>query len=280
MSWHADDTELDAYGAGEVHGARAHSIEQHLASCDQCRRRHGARFDRGRMTMVWSEVVDELDRPPTPVIERLLRLVGVREATARLIATTPSMRSSWILGVMATLAFCVIGGGVFDTGTPALFLVVAPLVPVAMVAAAFGTRFDPTAELTQSTPVSNFRLLLLRVAAVLVGTIPLVLAAELLLDTPGPGSARWLLPSLAMVAATLVLSTRFEPTTAAGVVCATWIALLTLATIPEGATRAGEAVSGFVAFDPIGQVVSAAVVVAGAMWVAHERDAIEVRRIF
>lgn len=278
MTWHADRSELDAYGAGEVHGARAHSIEQHLDSCDQCRRHLASGYDRQRMNMVWAEVVDELDRPRQPWLERVLLACGVSEPTARLLAVTPALRSSWLLGVALTLVFCVVTAEALGSGAPVLFLAITPLVPVAAVAVAFGRRFDPTAELTQSSPVSSFRLLLVRAVSVLLATIPLALGAELALDAPGIGGARWLLPSLAMVSATLALSTRVDAAVVAAVIGGCWVAVLVLAVVPAGTADAGAAVADLIVFSAVGQVLSAALVVVGVLWVFRERDAIELRR--
>ncbi len=278
MSWHTDRSELRAFAAGELRGSRAYSVEQHLDSCEHCRRQLAVDYDRHRLDMVWAEVVDELDQPRQSWLERFLRASGVGEAMARLVALTPSLRASWVLGVVLTLGFCVLSAEMLGSGAPALFLAVAPLVPVAAVAAAFGSRFDPTAELTQSAPVSSFRLLLVRVVSVLAATIPLVLVAELALDAPGPGSARWLLPSLAMVTATLVLSTRIDAGVAAALVGAAWIALIVVVVVPEGTARAGGAVSDFVVFQNPGQVTSAALVALGALWILRARDEIEIRR--
>jgi hypothetical protein len=278
MIWHANQSELSNYASGAIVGARAQSIEQHLGACAQCRRVLAAGYGPERMMMVWTEVIDELDQPRQPWLERLLRWFGASEQIARLVAVTPSLRWSWMVGVMITLTFCVVSADAVGAGTPVLFFAVAPLVPLAAVAVAFGHRFDPTAELTQSMPVSSFRLLLARVASVLVATIPLVLAAELLLDTPGVGSARWLLPSLAMVSATMALSTRFDAAVAALLVGASWVALLVVVITPTGTAAAGDAVADFFAFGAAGQMLSAALALLGAMWVFRKRDAIEIRR--
>ena len=108
MNWHADDSQLGSYIAGTTAGVQAQSIEQHLIACAPCRRRLAERFDRGRMVMVWSEVVDELDQPRRLWLERVLRRLGVSEQTSRLVAATPSLRWSWLAGVLVTLAFCVV----------------------------------------------------------------------------------------------------------------------------------------------------------------------------
>ena len=63
----------------------------------------------------------------------------------------------------------------------ALFLVVAPLIPVAGVAAAFGPGLDPTWEITVAAPGGGFRLLLLRAAAVFATTFAMASVASLAL---------------------------------------------------------------------------------------------------
>lgn len=278
MNWHAHDSDLGSYIAGTTADVQAQSIEQHLNACAPCRGRLAERYDRGRMAMVWSEVVDELDQPRRPWLERVLRRLGVSEQTSRLVAATPSLRWSWFAGVLTTLAFCVFASEALGPGAPVLFFAVAPLVPLGAVAVAFGPRFDPIAELTRSAPVSSFRLLLTRTAAVLLATIPLVLLAERFLQSPAVDGARWLLPSLAMVAASLALSTRIDPLVSSAVVGGAWIALLTLMVVPVGTARVGTALAESFVFGSGGQALSLAVTLLGFLWVFFKKDTIEIRR--
>lgn len=277
MSWHVDDAGLEALAAGRIDAVQAASLEAHLAGCGACRRRLGSHVDGARLAVVWADVVDTVDRPRSSWMEVALRGIGVSERTARLVAATPSLRWSWLAGVALTLALCVGVANVSGARAPLLFLVVAPLLPLAAVAVAFAAAFDPTAELVRSTPVSTVRLLLARTIAVLAVTVPMVLVAEWLLDAPVPGSARWLLPSLALTATTLVLSMRFDPAHAAIGVGTCWVMPLVAVVVRAGVGGAGEAVAGFVGFAPLGQALSALVVLAGGVVVFARRDTVTIR---
>lgn len=279
MTWHADEVHLRAFVGGELAGARAESIEQHVVACGECRRRLGERFDRGRMGKVWDDVVDEIDRPRRSWLEAALVRVGMGSQTARLVAVTPTLRASWLVGVLVTLAFFVIATEALGAHDPALFLLAAPLVPLAAVAVAFGTQFDPVGEVTRAAPVSKFRLLLVRTVAVLLGTIPLVLIAEQFLDVPVGAGARWLLPSLAMVTGTLALSTRLEPVAASMVVGGAWVVVLALVAFPAGTAQAGQRIAESFVFSAGGQLLSLLAVIAGSWWIVSRRETIEIGRL-
>jgi hypothetical protein len=114
-----------------------------------------------------------------------------------------------------------------------VFLVVAPVVPVAGVALAFGKQVDPVYELTVAAPVDGFWLLLVR-SVLVVGSMTAMLAvADIALGIGGlPGL--WLVPALALSMITLVLAPRFGSVTAAGFVAAGWgLALAGYASVAE-----------------------------------------------
>jgi hypothetical protein len=103
------------------------------------------------------------------------------------------------------------------------FVLVAPLLVLAGVAAAFVPMLDPAHRLTVAAPFSGFTLLLLRtLSALLAALVPVVVAGFVV---PGP---RWLpaallLPSLALCALALAAGTVVRPQTAAVVAAALWI---------------------------------------------------------
>jgi hypothetical protein len=135
-----------------------------------------------------------VDLPRAGVAERLMRL-GVAEHTARLLAATPALRGSWLLAVATVLAFAVLAAWTTPGQDANLaFLCVAPLLPLAGIAAAYGPGIDPTYEIGLAAPLRSFRLLL-RAAAVLAAAALLAAAASLALPQLGPGAAGWLLPS-------------------------------------------------------------------------------------
>ena len=120
----------------------------------------------------------------------------------------PRLRGSWPLAVAAVLAFAVLAGWTHPGQDANLaFLCVAPLLPLAGIAAAYGLGVDPTYEIGLAAPLGSFRPLLLRAAAVLGTATLLAAAASLKLPRLGPGAAGWLLPSLGLTASSLALAT-------------------------------------------------------------------------
>ena len=170
---------------------------------------------------------------------RLLCRCGVPDHLLRLLAATPSLRRSWLLSVLGVLA--VVAGeavaaryGWIRAGAPgrlagypdpevlAPFLLIAPLLVLAGVAAAFLPMFDPAFRLAVAAPFSGFTLLLVRsVSALAAALVPVVAAAFLL---PGPGwlPVALLLPSLALCALALAAATVLDPRAAAVMAGVLW----------------------------------------------------------
>ena len=221
-AWHVDPVVLRRYGTGTLGGSVAASVETHLLACGACRAALAPAVDPARLTAVWDEVVDRLDRPRRTPVERLLVRLGVNEDTARLVAAAPSLTVSWLGGLTVALVFAVLAA---DAGPKGLvfFLALAPVLPVAGVAVAYGREVDPTYDLGLAAPYSTFRLLLVRSSAVLVATLLLIGAGALLLPLDGWLAAAWLLPALALSAATLAVSTRVNPVWAGGGVVTAWV---------------------------------------------------------
>lgn len=225
MSWHVPETLSAAYVDGEVHGARAASIEAHVLSCEACRALVGAEVSGDRLADIWSAVVDVVDAPRRTWSERLLTAVGVPASDARLVAAAPSLRLSWLTSLAAVLVFAVWASNNGDRGTE-LFLVLAPVVPVLAVAGAYGPRIDPTYEVTVASPYPTIRLVLLRSMTVVAVSGLLALAASAFVPQGGIAAA-WLLPCLALVSLTLVVTRWVElPVAAVGVAAAYALPLL------------------------------------------------------
>jgi hypothetical protein len=267
MSWHADARVLDGYADGSLGGASVYSVEAHLAGCPRCRGELSKRVDSDRLDRIWGDVRSDVEAPRRGVVERALVGVGVPAHTARVVVATPSLRTSWILAVATSLAFAVLAGRlVGDANLP--FLVLAPLVPVLGVAAAFARPIDPLWEIAAATPTGGFRLTMIRAAAVItVSIVPTALAA---LGLPELGwiAVAWLLPALGLTLLTLALSAGGATTPAvAGVVAATW--------------ALGVVVAGQMAADPLavfatrGQVLMATIAAASVIVVVRRRDTFE-----
>ena len=270
-STHIDEQLLTSYSILSVTAAAAAGIEAHLMTCQACRAKLGAAaleadgdsYGRERM---WDGIVERVDQPRLSITERLLRAVGVRAETARLLTTTPALRAAWLAAVVFVAAFAVAAAGMQDDD-PWTLLVVAPLLPLAGVATAFGPRLDPTYEIGMAAPFSGLRLTLLRTVGVLATTVPALLVATV--ATPGAGWAAlgWLLPALALVSLTLALSSWISPERAGMTVGVGWVVAL-IVLMHRDST--GDFLANSMMFTPSGQLVMGALT-CGAMTVVAAR---------
>ncbi len=275
---HASQDLLAGYAAGAVGEPAAWSVEAHLMACAACRTALGAQADAGRLARNRSALLVRAALGDDGPAHRLLRRCGVPDHLVRLIAATPSLRRSWLLSVAAVLA--VVAGetvlfrfgsrgpaGSFPAGQAIVpFLLVAPLLALASVAAAFLPLFDPAYRLTVAAPFSGFTLLLVRaVSALAAALIPVACAA---FAVPGPGwlPAAFLLPSLALCALALAAVSVLGPVPAAVAAGAVWV--------PPVLLLAGAHLP-LTAVDWHGQATCAAVLLAAAVVLFLRRDRFE-----
>jgi hypothetical protein len=263
--WHVDKETLARYGRGQVGLSVGASVEAHLLACARCRKLLTPAADLDRLARLWEGVVDRVDAPRPGAVERLLRLVGVSGETSRLLATTPTLRVPWLLATAAALAFAVFAAA--STGGSArgtlLFLVVAPILPVAGVAIAFRPGLDPTYEIGLAAPYSHFRLLLLRSAAVTAVTCAAAFVVGVVLPTRALTAAAWLLPALALTSLTLALARRLAVAWAAAAVGGFWTV-----TVVASHVRIGQ----FVAFGLAGQLACVAIAAVSVIVLATDRN--------
>ncbi|GGT31928.1 zf-HC2 domain-containing protein [Nonomuraea spiralis] len=223
-TWHMDDGMAAAYAVGELPATPAASVEAHLLACARCRALLAAQVPKARLDRVWDEIADTVDAPAPRPVERLLRTLGVPESTARLLGAAASLRLPWLAASAVALFFAALASGETTRWGLLTFLTLAPIVPVAGVAVAFGRDGDPAYEIGLAAPYSMFRLMLMRAAAVLASSSVLALAAGLSLPGGGWTAAAWLLPSLALTSLTLALSSRYDPRRCAVAVTVPWVA--------------------------------------------------------
>jgi hypothetical protein len=266
-AWHLDPELIRRYVEGAVGPELAVSAEAHLMACAACRAALTRHVDTGRAAAIWAEVVDRVDAPRPRLIERVLVFLRVSEATARLVATTPTLRGPWLAAMAGVLAFAVVAAQT-DERWLRTFLVVAPLVPLAGVAVAFASGLDPTREIGLATPYPGLRLLLIRTTAVLAVTVPIALAAGLALPGPAWMAAAWLLPAAGLTSAALALTGRLRPVAAVGVVALGWVAV-TAPTVLKGQTGVL-----FGAGAQLGWLVLAA---GGVLWLVAGRNLVMTR---
>ena len=250
--WHAGDDLLTGYATGTVEPVVAWSVEAHLTGCARCRSALSAQVDAQRLARNRSVLLVRAALGDRGRVRRLLCRCGVPDHLLRLVAATPSLRRSWLLSVMGVLAV-VTGeaaavrfgwipggrngrmGGYPDPAVLAPFLLVAPLLVLAGVAAAFLPMFDPAHRLAVAAPFSGFTLLLARAVSALAAALVPVAGAAFLLPGPGWLPVALLLPSLALCAFALAAATVMDPRAAAVTASALWVLpvlLLTMSHVP------------------------------------------------
>jgi hypothetical protein len=222
-TWHVDDAHLDGWTSGTAGPVVAASVEQHLLRCAGCR----ARVTTAAPVLpdlddVWTRVRDEIELPRPSLLERFLVGLRLPAGDAKLIATAPSLRSAWLAALLLAVLFPVAATAWSGTRLADLFLLLAPLVPVAGVALSYSEYVESAREQESAAPFSPLRLVLLRTLAVLVVCVPLLLVAGSFV--PGDLSWLWLLPALGFTAVVLGLSTWTEPTRPAAAVALLWVA--------------------------------------------------------
>lgn len=266
MTWHVAEDDLRAYARGELAAPMLWSADTHLLACARCRAQLGEVSDPVALDAGWERLDAELDVPRPGFMESLLVRMGVADHTARLLAATPVLRRSWLGAVVAVLVITVIvANSVRTDESPAMFLALAPLLPLAGVALSYGPVLDPTYEMAVVSPTHGFRLLLIRTVPVLAVALALNGLATLALPSYGLRALAWLLPALALTTTGLALTPRLGPVLAPGLVGGTWIALLVVAQRTTEETLAP--------YTAVGQGIAAAVaaLAAGLFYLGRDR---------
>jgi signal transduction histidine kinase len=205
---------------------------------------------------------------PGGALERALVRVRVRDDVARVVASTPSLRASWLAAAVVAAGFSTWATHAGPGGVLA-FLVTAPLLPVAGVAAAYGPWADPMHEMTQAAPTPAIRIVLLRSAAVLVSTAMIVGIASVLAPGADWTAAAWILPSLGLTLASLALSTFMPIHLAAAAIAFLWFAgIIATSSLTQ---------DGLGVFRGSGQIAFFAVVVASSVVLSRRRDRLAVQ---
>jgi hypothetical protein len=276
VTWHPAPPILAAYTAGALGTSQAWSVEAHVAECAVCRAAVAAEVDAARLESIWETTAGRLDVPRPRVPERALVAVGVPEHLARLLGATPSLTVPWLLAVVTVLGFALAMAWSAAGDTPLAaregllpFLLLAPLVPVAGVAAAFTRRLDPAHEIAAAAPLHTMRLLLVRTVAVLATSLVPALAMALLLPRAGLTALAWILPALALASAALALTTFVSPVVAGAVVGVGWV---------TGVLSTEIGSRTLVAFGPVTQWAALVVVALSAVVMARRRDVFEMGR--
>jgi anti-sigma factor RsiW len=224
-SWHADDRLLATYVRGDAGPVRGASLEQHLTHCAACRTRIATHVEVEPLEAIWSRIQEQAQAPDPGRVHKVLSWLGISEESGRLLTAVSSMRGGWLLGVTVALMFAGLAAFFSEDLGISAFLLVAPLAPIAGVAAAFGGDADPSHEIVTTTPYSAGRLLLLRTVAVLAACTPIAMVVGLLLPGPAWLTVAWLSPATAGIAVTLALAPAVGLMAAATSVAAVWTTL-------------------------------------------------------
>jgi hypothetical protein len=221
-TWHVDTSVLESYAAGGSTQVGGASVEAHLMECRECSSVLRELMPNEPLDRAWRAIRAHVEEPRAGVVERLLAALGLSSESARLLAAVPAFRGAWMLGVFTVLVFAG-GAALFAEDTAlTLFLIAAPLIPVAGVAASFGGDADPAHELVTVTPYSSVRLLLLRTTGVLMTSAPITVLLGLALPGPAWLAVAWLTPAAAGIALTLAVSSNVDTTATAAVFGVVW----------------------------------------------------------
>lgn len=213
MSEHASAESIARYASGDdLPGDRLWAVEAHLETCELCRLRL-ADLAPPQVTALTSAVWAGLEPVGTPA--------RGRRRLARW--ATPSFLPWLAMTAFVVLAALSVDGFLPVDSVSSAVLLVAPIVPVLGVAAAWSRFMDPAHELVVSTARAGLQLVLRRTVAVLVTVLPVLLVGGWV---AGASPAYWLLPCLGVTSLTLALGGVIGIRRAAVATAATWAVLV------------------------------------------------------
>jgi hypothetical protein len=218
MSWHVEPAVLAEYAEGRTGDVMSASIESHTDTCSRCR----ALIRPAEAPDVWDAIRIDVNAPRPGQLQRMAgRLMP--ESDALLLAGSAMFRWAWVESIAAATLFAGFASlSSNHRSLTVLFLLIAPLLPLAAVALAYGPEVDAAYELTVAAPYPQARLLLLRSGAVLLATVPITLIAGLLLPAPDWVPTAWLLPAAALTAIAIAVGTWSETLTGATALAVGW----------------------------------------------------------
>ena len=272
-TWHIDPELLTGYVTGALGRAPAASVEAHLMTCPSCRAAIAPLAVPERLERNLAAITERVDQPRRNPIERLIERIGVPEHVTRVLAVSPTERGTWLTGVAVALLI-VAAADLFSGSqrTVFMFLVAAPLLPLAGVTAAITFRHDPLRELVVAVPTPGFKLFLMRALAVLTPTIAVAAGASLLVPRQGWEPVLWLLPSFGLVASTLALASWFPIRAVAWSLGALWVLA---ATVTVRGAPSANLIEGYAAFRPAGQLTLLAVSLLAGTVAVLRRDSFD-----
>ncbi|MCE9622562.1 MAG: zf-HC2 domain-containing protein [Actinomycetia bacterium] len=212
-------------------------------------------------------IMGEITAPTRSRFERALLALRVPEPTARLMAATPVLRWAWFAAVGLVLVLAASAGAKqWKPGDQlAVFLALAPIVPVLGVALAYGPHSDRAHEVAVATPLSGLRLILLRTITVVTAAATLSALTVLTSPTHGWLQLAWLLPALATTTTALAFGAHIGIRRAALGVGLAWLTMVVIVAQANSDATAP--------FRVVGQLGSAvvALIAAAALLVSRRR---------
>jgi len=204
-----------------------------------------------------------------PALDRFLIRVGVPDHAARIVAATPSLRTIWLLTAALVTVFALAGPR-WDPRVAQVVLLLAPILPVLAVAAAWGPWSDPMFDVTRACPAAGLRVLLLRTIAVVAAAIVLVGVATLTVPSTDAEALTWVLPAFALAASSLMLATFLTIARATLIVIGVWVGLVAVASVawPQASLQRGGV-----------QLAFAAVAVGASAVVTRRRGHLEIENL-
>ncbi|MFP8940310.1 zf-HC2 domain-containing protein [Streptomyces fenghuangensis] len=231
---HASMRAVESYARGgtDLVADEVWAVEAHLEVCRVCRDRLSAVVGAGVPAV--AGLVDTVWSGLEPRLAVTATMPRGRHWPARLSRwLTPTMVpwSAMVAGVTLLALLLDLAGTGF--GEVPLVLLFAPVLPVLGVAASWSRGLDPAYELTASVPRAGLYLVLRRTASVLGVVVPALLVGGW---ATGVMVAQWLLPCLALTAATLALGGAVGVTRAAAWLAAVWAAVVVAPTLATSRT--------------------------------------------
>jgi len=195
---HASMRLIDDYARGDTELAAdtVWALEAHLETCALCRSRLAASVVTEAPGI--AALVDTVRAGLAPQLDAAVR-APTRRYRPRWVPAW--MTPAWMTPAMApwlamTVTVTLLAQLLAEAGTPAVFgaaspvLLIAPVLPMCGVAAAWSRSLDPAYELTASTPRSGLPLLFRRTISVLAVVLPVLLVEGWL--TGAMTTAQWL----------------------------------------------------------------------------------------
>lgn len=200
-----------------------------------------------------------------PMLVRLLGAAHLPPFVSGVIGATPSLRLPWLAAAVAVSSFAVLGAATNDQVLALVIL--APLLPVAGVAAAYGPWADPMFETVRSTPISGFHVVLARTVAVTVSCLPVLIVAAMIVPETRASALTWVLPALALALSSLTISTFTSLPLAAAIVTGCWFTAV---------AWTGTLSDPWLLFQGPAQLVFLAVALGASFTIARRRERFEI----